>query len=104
MGTSRASDFRGHPGPRVRLDTDSRSGLTDLYPCSKIQRSRTNPAGGPGILDDAEIVRDPDDDAEGNVQHIAENDLSVDEVEDVLLDPDNETLISRSSGRSITFG
>ena len=33
-----------------------------------------------------------------------ENDLSVEEVEDVLLDPDNEVLVSRTSGRPITFG
>ena len=55
-------------------------------------------------MDDAQIVWDPDDDPDGNVQHIAENDLTVDEVEDVLLNPDNWTLISRTSRRPITFG
>ena len=34
----------------------------------------------------------------------AENDLSVDEVEDVLLNPESNTLFSRTSGRRITFG
>jgi hypothetical protein len=34
----------------------------------------------------------------------AENDLTVDEVEDVLLNPENTTLVSRTSGRPITFG
>ena len=36
-------------------------------------------------MDDAQVVWDVDDDPEGNVQHIAENDPTVDEVEDVLL-------------------
>ena len=45
-----------------------------------------------------EIIWDLVDDAEGNVQHILEHDVSVDEVEDVLLDPNNETIISRESG------
>jgi hypothetical protein len=55
-------------------------------------------------MDDAQNVWDPDDDPDGNIQHIAENALTVDEVEDVLLNPDNETLISRPSRRPITFG
>jgi hypothetical protein len=55
-------------------------------------------------MDDAQIVWDPDDDPDGNIQHIAENDLTVDEVEDVLLNHDNETLIRRTSRRPITFG
>jgi hypothetical protein len=41
---------------------------------------------------------------DGNVQHIGENDLTPDEVEDVLFNPDSETEISRTSGRPITFG
>jgi hypothetical protein len=53
---------------------------------------------------DAQVVWDPEEDPDGNVQHTAENDLSVEEVEDVLLNPENETLISRTSGRPITFG
>jgi hypothetical protein len=55
-------------------------------------------------MDDAQIVWNPDDDPDGNVRHIAENDPTVDEVEDVQLNPDNETLISRTSRRPITFG
>ena len=53
---------------------------------------------------DAQVVWDADDDLDGNVQHIAENDLTIEEVEDVLFDPDSATEISRSSGRPITFG
>jgi hypothetical protein len=53
---------------------------------------------------DAQVVWDVDDDPDGNVQHIAENDPTVDEVEDVLLNPKSKTLISRTSGRPITFG
>lgn len=53
---------------------------------------------------DAQVVWDADHDPDGNVQHIAENDLTPEEVEDVLLDPKSSTLLSRTSGRPITFG
>jgi hypothetical protein len=53
---------------------------------------------------DFTIIWDLDDDPEGNVQHIAEHDISVDEVEDVLRNPRNKTVRSRSSGRWVTFG
>jgi hypothetical protein len=53
---------------------------------------------------DTSVLWDLEDDPDGNVQHIAANDLSVDEVEDVLLDPDNEVQVSRTSGRPITYG
>jgi uncharacterized DUF497 family protein len=55
-------------------------------------------------MDDVSVLWDLEDDPDGNVQHIAENDLSVEEVEEVLLDPDNEVQVSRTTGRPITFG
>ncbi len=55
-------------------------------------------------MNDAQVVWDPDDDPDGNVQHVAENDLTVDEVEDALLNPENTTVVSRTSGRPLTFG
>ena len=54
----------------------------------------------PGVL----IIWDLLDDPEGNVQHIAAHNITIAEVEDVLLDRDSEDTISRSSGRPITFG
>lgn len=53
---------------------------------------------------DVSVLWDLEDDPDGNVQHIAENDLSVQEVEDVLLNAENEVHLSRSTGRPITFG
>ena len=53
---------------------------------------------------DFTTIWDDDNDPEGNVRHIAEHDLTADEVEDVLLDPGNPVEISRLSGRPITFG
>ncbi len=53
---------------------------------------------------DFEIVWDPEDDPEGNVRHLAEYDLDIEEVEDVLLNRDNEAEVSRRSGRPIVFG
>ena len=51
------------------------------------------------------IIWDDPQDLTGNVSHVAEHDISPDEVEDVLLDPDASTEVSRSSPeRSITFG
>jgi uncharacterized DUF497 family protein len=50
------------------------------------------------------IAWDDEDDPEGNVQHIAEHDLSSEEVESVLLETSNVEGTSRSSGRPIVFG
>ena len=55
-------------------------------------------------MDRSDLVWDLDDDPGGNVQHIAENDPTIDEVEDVLLNPGNDIDVSNSSGRPITFG
>jgi len=44
-----------------------------------------------------------DDDPAGNVQHIAEHDITKDEVEEVLDNPDGIES-SRSSGHPIAFG
>jgi hypothetical protein len=52
----------------------------------------------------AVIVWDPDDDPDSNVQHIAEHDLTIEEVESVLRNPKNRDLVSRTTGRPITFG
>jgi hypothetical protein len=49
------------------------------------------------------IIWDLDDDPEGNVRHIAEHDLTKEEVEDALVDPQRRG-ISRSSGLPIVFG
>jgi len=48
-------------------------------------------------------IWDLDEDLEGNVQHIAEHDITKEEVEEVLENPHGiET--SRSSGQPIAFG
>ena len=49
------------------------------------------------------IIWDLDEDPDGNVQHIAEHGVTVEEVEDVLYATD-EVVASQSSGRPITFG
>lgn len=49
------------------------------------------------------ISWDRDDDPHGNVQHIADNDLSKEDVEDVLENPEREGK-SRSSGRAGVWG
>jgi hypothetical protein len=53
---------------------------------------------------DAIVAWDMDDDPDGNVQHIALNGITVEEVEEVLLNENNPVGESRSSGRPITFG
>jgi len=50
------------------------------------------------------IAWDDEDDPRGNVQHIAANGLTIEEVEQVLFDPANRPTISRSSGRPAVFG
>jgi uncharacterized DUF497 family protein len=54
----------------------------------------------PGVI----IIWDLPDDPDGNVQHIASHDITLAEVEDVLLDRESEDTLSRSSGRPMTFG
>ena len=49
------------------------------------------------------ILWDLDDDSEGNVQHVAEHDLSKDDVEYVVARPDRFD-VSRSSGNPMVFG
>jgi uncharacterized DUF497 family protein len=51
-----------------------------------------------------EIIWDLDDDPDGNVQHIAEHGITVNDVLEVLSDPDASSGTSSSSGRPITFG
>ncbi len=53
---------------------------------------------------EALIAWDDEDDPEGNLQHIAEHDLSMEEIESVLLEAGNVEGMSRSSGRPIVFG
>jgi hypothetical protein len=45
------------------------------------------------------IAWDDEDDPRGNVQHIAANGLTIEEVEQVLHDPANRSTVSRSSVR-----
>ena len=49
------------------------------------------------------IIWDADDDLLGNVQHIADHDLTIDDVEFVLAQPDSEGT-SRSSGLPAVWG
>jgi uncharacterized DUF497 family protein len=49
------------------------------------------------------IIWDDPDDINGNVQHIQEHGLEIDDVEDVLKNPDSEGK-SKSSGRPVVWG
>jgi hypothetical protein len=51
-----------------------------------------------------QIIWDLDDEPDGNVQHVAEHGLSKEEVDDVLMNPNNPTDESDSSGNPVTFG
>jgi uncharacterized DUF497 family protein len=51
-----------------------------------------------------QIIWDLEDDPTGNVRHIAEHDITVEEVEEVLYDRHSQTTFSTSSRRPITFG
>jgi hypothetical protein len=51
---------------------------------------------------DVQVIWDHEPD--GNVEHVAENDLTPDEVDDVLLDDAIPTAYSHSSGRPCKFG
>jgi uncharacterized DUF497 family protein len=53
---------------------------------------------------DARIIWDLEDDVDGNVQHLREHDVTIDEAEEVLLDPESSRAVSRSSGLPRAFG
>ena len=56
-------------------------------------------------MDDTQIIWDLPDDPDGNYFHIIEgHDVTVDEVEEVLRNPDSEAAFSRSSGEPVVFG
>jgi hypothetical protein len=52
----------------------------------------------------ATILWDLEDDPNGNVQHLREHDVTIDEAEEVLLDPQSSRAVSRSSGLPTAFG
>jgi hypothetical protein len=56
------------------------------------------------VIDFDLIAWDDADDPDGNVQHIADHGLTVDDVEAALDDPDNRPIVSRSSGFPAIFG
>ncbi len=51
-----------------------------------------------------QVIWDLECDRMGNVRHIADHDVTPDEVEEVLNDRHSRTAYSESSGRPITFG
>ena len=51
-----------------------------------------------------ECVWDLEEDPEGNVRHVAEHGISIDEVEQVVRDRYADAKASQSSGRPIVFG
>jgi uncharacterized DUF497 family protein len=53
---------------------------------------------------DVTIIWDLEDDPDGNVEHIAEHGITVDEAEEVVLDPRSRSGKSRRSGRPQVFG
>jgi len=55
-------------------------------------------------MNEAVVIWDLDDEPDGNVQHVRAHDLTIEEVEDVLLEAANPTSESRSSGETVTFG
>ena len=53
---------------------------------------------------DATILWDLEEDNEGNVQHLREHGVTIEEAEEVLLDPGSSRAVSRSSGLPTAFG
>jgi uncharacterized DUF497 family protein len=53
---------------------------------------------------DAAIIWDLESDEDGNVQHLREHDVTIEEAEEVLLDSKSSRAASRSSGLPTAFG
>jgi uncharacterized DUF497 family protein len=73
-----------------------------LHVCLEFNSSAD--ATGPAMIDFDLIAWDDEDNPRGNVQHIAANGLTIEEVEQVLHDPANQPTVSRSTGRPAVFG
>ena len=56
------------------------------------------------MIDFDPIAWHDEDDPRGTVQHIAANELTIEEVEQVLYDPANRPTVNRSRGRPAVFG
>jgi uncharacterized DUF497 family protein len=73
--------------------------------CSIIQRTEAYRSREWDVAMDFDFVEwDSEDDPRGNTDHIADNGLSVDEVEDVLYDSLSRPVQSRSSSRPALIG
>lgn len=53
---------------------------------------------------DATIIWDLADDVDGNVHHVRVHDVTIEEVEEVLLNPQSSRTVSRTSGLPTVFG
>ncbi len=53
---------------------------------------------------DATIIWDLPGDPDGNVQHLGEHDVTIEEAEEVLLNPESSRAVSRASGLPTAFG
>ncbi len=51
-----------------------------------------------------QVIWDLEDDPQGNFRHVADHDVTADEVEDVLENHFNDAVASASSGNPIAFG
>ena len=84
---------RGHE-PTVQQDSKTEGLFTVEYPDERLpvyERFRVLPM----------LVYD---DADGNVQHLQEHEVTIEEAEEVLLDPESSRASSRTSGLPTAFG
>jgi uncharacterized DUF497 family protein len=52
----------------------------------------------------ATIIWDLEDDPDGNVEHLSEHGVDLEEVEEILLNPRSSRAVSRSTGLPTVFG
>lgn len=50
------------------------------------------------------VIWDLEDDPDGNYRHIVDGNVAPEEVHEVLMNSRNPTVLSRTSGRPVTFG
>lgn len=55
------------------------------------------------MMEFLQVIWDDDDEPEGNIRHIAEHGLTIEDVEHVLENPTDEA-VSQSTGRTCCFG
>jgi uncharacterized DUF497 family protein len=87
----------------VYIETRRTSNSLDSQRDQRLNHQETRKDCRTPAMQYSSFIWDPDDDPNGNVQHIAEHDLTIEDIEEVLAEPVSEGA-SKSSGLPAVWG